>query len=104
MPGNFKKIPSEVKSTILRQVKNDGRSLIDAAQEFGVSTKTISNWLKSEVDESGVSLSSYLSKIHRLEKEKEDLVQIIGALSIVVERVKKKDEQDRARTLGTHRK
>lgn len=100
MPGTFHKIPPEVKATILKQVKLDWRSVKDAAAEFQISTPTIHAWLKKEVDESGVSTSAYLTKIHRLEKEKEDLVQIIGALSIVVERFKKKDKQDYDRTRG----
>lgn len=104
MSGNFHKIPPEVKETILRQVKLEWRSVKDAADEFHVSTHSIHNWLKKEVDESGISVSTYLTKIHRLEKEKEDLVQIIGALSVVVERFKKKDEQDYARSRGTQRK
>lgn len=100
MPGTFHKIPPEVKVTILRQVKLDWRKIVDAAAEFWVSEPTIRAWLKKEVDESGVTSSAYLNKIHRMEKEKEDLIQIIGALSIVVERFKKKDEQDYARSRG----
>lgn len=52
------------------------------------------------MDESGITSSAYLAKIARLEKEKEDLVQIIGSLSVVVERFKKKDEQDKTRSRG----
>lgn len=100
MPGTFHKIPPEVKTTVLRQVKLEGRSVKDVANEFHISDKTIHAWLKKEVDESGISTSAYLTKIHRLEKEKEDLVQIIGALSVVVERFKKKDKQDYDRTRG----
>jgi transposase-like protein len=70
----FHKIPPEVKATILRQVKLEWRKIGDAATEFGVTVETIRAWLKKEVDESGVSSSAYLARIHRLEKEKEDLV------------------------------
>ena len=104
MPWTFKVIPSSVKETVLKQVKEDGRSIADAAKEFGISTKTIYNWLGSDVDETGKSASSYLAKIHRLEQEKKDLVQIIWAFSVVVERLKKKDEEDSARTFYSRRK
>jgi transposase-like protein len=100
MPGTFHKIPPEVKATILRQVKLEWRKITDAAWEFGVTAETIRAWLKKEVDESGITSSAYLAKIARLEKEKEDLVQIIGSLSVVVERFKKKDEQDKTRSRG----
>ena len=86
--------PEPIKNTILKQVKEDGRSVVEAGREFGISPKTIYTWLRKEVDETGVNASAYLTKIHRLEKEKEDLVQIIGALSIVVERAKKKDADE----------
>jgi hypothetical protein len=52
------------------------------------------------VDETGIPSSAYLARIHRLEQEKEDLVGIIGSLSVVVERFKKKDEQDKTRSRG----
>jgi len=43
MPGNFKIIPEEVKTTVLKQIKEDGRHAKDVAVEFGISTKTIYN-------------------------------------------------------------
>jgi transposase-like protein len=98
MPGTFHKIPPEVRATILRQVKLEWRKMSDAASEFGVTVETIRSWLKKEVDESGITSSAYLAKIQRLEKEKTDLIQIIWSLSVVVERFKKKDEQDNARS------
>ena len=85
-------------------MKEDGRYANDVAAEFGISSKTIYNWLKKDVDETGITASAYLAKIHRLEKEKEDLVQIIGAFSVVVERMKKKDEEDRTRQGYSRRK
>jgi len=90
----FKPIPESVKNTILKQVKEDWRSVADLSQEFKISSKTIYAWLKDEVDESWISSSKHLTKIHKLEKEKQDLIQIIWALSVVVERMKKKDEED----------
>ena len=90
----FKVIPDQIKQTILKQVKEDWRLATEVANEFGISSKTIYNWLKKDVDESWMSSTVYLTKIHRLEKEKQDLVQIIWALSVVVERMKKKDEED----------
>ena len=40
---------------------------------------------------------AYLKEIHKLQREKEDLVRIVGALSVVVEGLKKKDEEERRR-------
>ena len=90
----FRVIPEQVKQTILKQVKEDWRPASEAAKEFWVSITTIHNWLKKEVYETWLSSTAYVTKINRLEKEKQDLVQIIWALSVVVEGLKKKDKQD----------
>ena len=89
---------------VLKQAKEDHRPIAEIAKEFGVSTTTIYGWLGKEVDDTGKSASSYLAEIHKLQREKEDLVSIIGSLTIVVERVKKKDEEDRLRARGIRRK
>ncbi len=95
MPSNFRKIPLEVKESILKQVKQDWRPVAEAAKEFKVSTITIYNWLSKEVDNTWRSDMSYLKEINKLKREKDDLVRIVWALSIVVEGLKKKDEEER---------
>jgi hypothetical protein len=40
---------------------------------------------------------AYLKEINKLKKEKEDLLRIVWAFSVVVERLKKKDAEDRRR-------
>ena len=40
-------------------------------------TKTIYAWLGSEVDDTGKTASSYLAEIHKLQREKEELIQIV---------------------------
>lgn len=56
------------------------------------------------MDDAGRSDSSYLTEIHKLKREKEDLLNIIGALSVVAERAKKKSEEDRFGTSHRRRK
>jgi hypothetical protein len=85
---------------VLKQAKEDHRPIAEISTEFWVHTKTIYAWLGSEVDDTGKTASSYLAEIHKLQREKEDLVSIIWSLSIVVERLKKKDEEDRLRARG----
>jgi transposase len=101
---NFHKISPEIKSTILKQIKEDLRPVLEVATEFKVSTKTIYNWLKSEVIGSGKSDMFYISQIQKLKREKEDILKIVWALSVVVERLKKKDEEDYHRQMSTWRK
>jgi len=77
MPSNFRKIPPQIKETILKQVKDDGRPVAEAAKEYGVSTVTIYSWLSKEVGNSGKTDMSYLKEIHKLQREKEDLLRIV---------------------------
>jgi hypothetical protein len=56
------------------------------------------------VKDTGRTDSSYLTEIHKLKREKEDLLNIIGALSVVAERAKKKAEEDRFGTRNNGRK
>jgi hypothetical protein len=104
MPWTFRKIDPSIREMVLKQAKEDLRPIADIAREFSVSTTTIYSWLGKEVDDTGKSSSSYLAEIHKLQREKEDLISIIWSLSIVVERVKKKDEEDRLRERGIRRK
>ena len=104
MPWTFRHIDPSIREMVLKQAKEDHRPIADIAREFGVSTTTIYSWLWKEVDDTGKSASSYLTEIHKLQREKEDLISIIWSLSIVVERVKKKDEEDRLRERGIRRK
>ena len=97
VPSNFRVIPDSVKETILKQVKDDGRPVAETAKEFGVSSVTVYKWLSKEVGATGKTDMAYLKEIHKLQREKEDLVRIVGALSVVVEGLKKKDEEDRRR-------
>lgn len=94
MRGGYRRIPEEKKNIILKQVKEDLRDVSEVAREFEVNPKTIYNWLKKEVDETGRSDTSYLREIHKLQREKEDLIQIVWAMTVVVERMKKKDTQN----------
>ena len=104
MPWTFRHIDPSIREMVLKQAKEDHRPIADIAREFSVSTTTIYGWLWKEVDDTGKSASSYLAEIHKLQREKEDLISIIWSLSIVVERVKKKDEEDRLRERGIRRK
>ena len=62
---------------VFKQAKEDHRPIADIAREFSVSTTTIYGWLGKEVDDTGKSASSYLAEIHKLQREKEDLISII---------------------------
>lgn len=82
--GTFKVIPKEIKEQILSRVKNDGISIRQAADEHGISTKTIHNWLRSTTLPSG-----NLIELNRLKRENKELLEIIGELTHTLKQSKK---------------
>lgn len=71
------KIAAEIKAEIINKLKHEGLSVMDAAKLYGISDKTIYNWLGTKARGS-VSLLEY----NKVKKENEQLKQIIGDLTI----------------------
>ena len=81
-------IAREVKIEILGKVKS-GEKVVDLAAKYGVREKTIYNWLQGEVSER-VSWKEH----KRVLKENEDLKNILGVLTLELEKTKKKKSRD----------
>ena len=79
----FKKVPLETKEEILSKIKN-GASVIDAASQYGISSKTIYAWLRNTVKPEFSVL-----EINRLKRENDELKRIIGLITLELERGKK---------------
>ena len=72
-----KVIPKEIKTEILAKVKG-GEKVVDLANQFGVSDKSIYTWLHQETGDQVVSIVQY----NRLKRENEELKKLIGELSL----------------------
>lgn len=83
--GTFHVIAKETKEQILRRIKDEGITVSQAAAEHGVSTKTIYNWMRGStiIDHSTL-------EINRLKRENKELAELIGHLTLNLERTKKK--------------
>ena len=77
-------IAKEVKEEVLSKIKS-GESAASVAQKFGISVKTIYGWLRW-ASTNKVSLLEF----SKLKKENRQLKEIIGVLSLEVEKSKKK--------------
>jgi transposase-like protein len=79
-----KRINQEIKQKIIDRIRSEGLTVPMASQEFGISRNTIYNWIgaKSEGDPS-------ILEIGKLKKENTELKQIIGGLTLHMERGKK---------------
>ena len=77
-------IAKEIKDEILAKVKA-GEPVLALAKVYGVSDKSIYNWLEGSTTRK-VSWLEYV----KLKKENQQLKEIIGVLSLEVEKSKKK--------------
>ncbi|MFM2424284.1 MAG: Transposase [Candidatus Parcubacteria bacterium] len=71
------RISAEIKDEIIKKIKHEGLSVIDAAKQYGISDKTIYNWLGTKA-RGTVSILEH----NKVKKENEQLKQIIGDLTI----------------------
>jgi len=79
-------ISKEIKEEILSKIKA-GAKVVDVSKDYGVSTKTIYYWLRGKAD-SGTSIV----ELRRLRKENEELKAIVGALSLDLTKLKKRNQ------------
>ena len=77
-------IAAEVKAEILSKVKS-GESVPKLSREYGISDNTIYTWLKV-----GTEHASGVLEANKLRKENDQLKQIIGILTLELEKSKKK--------------
>lgn len=71
------KIVKEIKDEIINKLKHEGLSVMDAAKQYGISDKTIYNWLGTKARGSA-SLLEY----NRIKKENEQLKQLVGDITL----------------------
>lgn len=77
-------INKEVKEEILSKVKS-GEPVMILAKQYGVSDKTIYGWLRGKV----INNVSFL-EFAKLRKENQILKEIVGVLTVELEKTKKK--------------
>jgi transposase-like protein len=77
-------IASDIKAEILAKVKS-GQKVVELSKQYGVSDKTIYSWLRGQVTEQ-VNYREY----KRVLKENEDLKNILGVVTLELEKSKKK--------------
>lgn len=81
--SGYKRIASEIKDQIISRAK-DGVPVIQLSQEHGVSTKSIYTWITNN----SVSAPGVL-QIARLKREKDDLLNLVGELTLKLKRGEK---------------
>lgn len=72
-----RRIPKAIKEEILAKVKA-GERVVDVAEQYAVSSKTIYGWLRQDTGEGVVSVLQY----NKLKRENEELKRLIGELTL----------------------
>jgi len=77
-------ISSDIKQKVISAVRDDGKKVSDLATEYGVSTKTVYNWLRA-----GVSGDNSTLQVAKLQREINMLYGLLGKLTAEASRQKK---------------
>ena len=83
MAQNSNYVSEEKKLEIIRLVREEGRKAAEVAREYGVTTKSIYNWLSR-----GVSKDNSALEIARLKRELEMVYGLLGKLTAEASRPK----------------
>jgi transposase-like protein len=78
------RVSKEIKEEIASKVKA-GERVVDLAEQYGISDKTIYGWLRQNTGEGVVSALDY----NKLQRENEALKRIIGELTLNLHTQKK---------------
>ncbi|MBT7670399.1 MAG: helix-turn-helix domain-containing protein [Bdellovibrionales bacterium] len=82
--SGYKKIPKEIKEEVLSRIKQ-GHKVPELAQEYGISKGAIYTWLRD-----GVVTKISALEFSRMRRERDDLLKLVGNLTLEVEKRKKK--------------
>ena len=79
------RIAPDVREQIINRIKNEGIPVAQAAKEHGVSEPTIYGWISKKVDGQPT-----LSEIIRLKKENDQLLKLVGEITLKLSESQKK--------------
>ena len=80
------KITKETKTEILRRIKDEGISVTVLAEEYGIHSSSIYNWLSR-----GIGGQPTLAEFARLKKQNKELLELIGKLTLELSTTQKKN-------------
>lgn len=75
-----------IKTEVITKIRDEGMRVVDAASDYGISTKTIYRWLRDGVVNSNNSL---ILENNRLKKENEQLYNLLGRATVELKRPKR---------------
>jgi transposase-like protein len=80
------RIAPEVKEQIIKRIKHDGVSVVEAAKEHGISENTIYAWIAKKADG-----QPSLSELLKVKKENKQLLELVGEMTLKLSEAQKKN-------------
>ena len=80
------RIAPDVKEQIVNRIKNDGITIIQAAEEHGIAKSTIQSWIAKKVEG-----QPSLGEIIKLKKENDQLKMLVGEITLKLSETQKKN-------------
>ena len=81
--SGYKRVAKEIKDQALERVKS-GVPVSQVASEFGVSANSVYNWISG-----GAGISPGTLQTARLKREKDDLLKLVGELTLKLKKGEK---------------
>lgn len=79
-------VAPEQKAQIINRIKNEGVTVVQAAQDHGISENTIYGWIAKKVEG-----QPSFSELIRLRKENRELFQLVGEMTLKLSEAQKKN-------------
>lgn len=80
------RIANEVKTDIIRRIKEEGIPVAQAAKEHGIHETTIYNWMSAGIH----GLPSW-SEFAKIQKQNKELLELVGELTLRLSTTQKKN-------------
>jgi len=81
-----KYVDQKTKTEIINKVRDEGMRVVEAAEQYGISSKTIYAWLRAGVVNSNTSL---VLENNKLRKELEQAYNLLGRATAEMQRPKR---------------
>lgn len=90
-----KTVPIEVRNSIIKTFMEDGVPVAKLAKEYNLNANTIYNWIKNtNISDTGdFDKQKLVLENSRLKREKQELIDLIGRLTIDVDKLNKKKDK-----------
>jgi transposase-like protein len=83
----MKTYAKEIKEQVVGRIKNEGISASQAARDAGIPDNTVYGWLRKGIE--GGAVDHNILEINRLKRENRDLLELVGKLTMNIEKTKK---------------